>query len=381
MLARRIGDREKRELQWLRATVFVYPPVVPGIVSESVKGWLHCREALSGGELVSDPGLAGLESGPASNLLFMDGEEQQRLRRLVMPYFTSRRLVSIEARLEGSSRSLLDSALEQPEPDLVADLAEPLVLDAVLSAMEIPEARRERLGALAQGMLGLLEPDLPAESRRRARNAAMRATLLFERDYRNGGATGLHGALESASAAGTIPAELARSTPVVVLHGGYENPLNQLGCVIAWAIQNPELFKEAAASAPSLLFEEVLRVFSPVRLVARWMASDGGGDGQPPRRGDLVWIDLESANRDGRRFADPDGIDLSDRRRHLGFGYGAHACPGTALARLKGRVLISALAEVPNKLLGEFTVEWSEGVVARGPTRIVRRPKGSPRQA
>jgi cytochrome P450 len=344
-------------------------------VTGSVRGWLHCREALSGEELVSDPGLAGIEQGAARNLLFIDGEVQRRLRRLVMPYFTSRSLARLEPRLTKSSRSLLASALERPQPDLVADLAEPLVLNAVLAAMEVPEARRASLSGLARGMLGMLEPELPPQERRRTKNAAMRAALLFERDGRNGRATGLHGTLEAAAAEDVIPVKLARSTPVVVLHGGYENPLNQLGCVIAWASQDPERFKEAATSAPDLLFEEVLRVFSPVRRIARWVAREGGQ--QPPLGGELVWVDLESANRDGRRFADADGIDLSGRRQHLGFGYGAHACPGTTLARLEGRALISALAAVPNERLGEFTVEWNDGIVARGPARIVQQPGSS----
>jgi len=220
-------------------------------------------------------------------------------------------------------------------------------------------------------MLGLLEPDLPAAARRRTTNAAVRATMLFERDRLSGRAVGLHRALETAAEQGTIPAKLARSTPVVVLHGGYENPLNQLGCVIAWAVSDPERFG-VAASAPDLLFEEILRVSSPVRLVARWASGTG-------ERGKLVWVDLESANRDGEQFVSPDDVDPSKRRRHLGFGFGAHACLGTALARLEGRVLIAALSGVPQDLLHEFVVEWRPGTVAHGPASIVRPPSGAQR--
>jgi cytochrome P450 len=344
-------------------------------VSGCVRGWAPCREALASTELVSDPRLAGLEPFLANNLLFMDGEPHRRLRRLVAPYFTSRRLDDLGERLGEECHALLESALADPAADLVGDLVEPLVLDAILTAMEVPEARRKKLSALARDMQDLLEPDLPPAARRRTTNAAVRATMLFERDRLSGDATGLHAALESAAEQGAIPAKLARSTPVVVLHGGFENPLNQLGCVTAWAVENPERFKDAAASTPSLLFDEVLRVASPVRRVARWAARDGEWGETAPKQGDLVWVDLESANRDGGRFAAGDELDLSGRQQHLGFGHGAHACLGAALARLEGRVLIGVLAEAPAELLRDFSVEWRGGTVARGPARIVRRAK------
>jgi pimeloyl-[acyl-carrier protein] synthase len=329
--------------------------------------WARCRRALSSAELVSDARLAGLEPTQPNNLLFMDGEPHQRLRALVMPYFTSRRLAGIAARLERSCKLLVETALAEPTSDLLADVAEPFVLDAILSAMAVPDARREQLGALARDMLGLLELDQPPAARRRAANAALRATMLFERDRRRGEATGLHAALEAAVQEGAIAAKLARSTPVVVLHGGYENPLNQLGCVIASAVEDPERFKDAAATDAAVLFEEVMRMFSPVRLLARWAATDLEEDGS--KRGDLVWVDLERANR-GSRFSSE--LDLSRRQPHLGFGYGAHACIGTALARIEGRALIGALSEVPLSQLGEFVVTWRDGVITRGPASILR---------
>jgi cytochrome P450 len=235
--------------------------------------------------------------------------------------------------------------------------------------MDVPTDRREQLSTLARRMLGLLEPDLPADERRTAANAALRTTILFERDGSAGTATGFQAMLEDAARDGVIPVRLARSTPVVFLHGGYENPLNQLGCVIAWAVEDPERFRAAAAVAPGVLFEEVLRVFSPVRLAARWTGEDGG----ELRRGTFVWVDLESANHDERRYPGPHELELSGRRSNLGFGHGPHMCPGTGLARLEGLVLVRVLAALPRGLLDGFAVEWREGALARGPARIVRK--------
>jgi cytochrome P450 len=324
------------------------------------EGWQRCREALLDEGFASDPRRAGVAWAPPNNLLFMDGDLHRQLRRLVMPYFTTHRCAALERQLEEGCQASIESVFNGPALDLVTDLAEPLVLEAIFTAMEVPPGRRAKLGALAREMLGLLEPDLSLPARRRAANAAIRATMVFRQDRLDGRAAGLHAALQGAAEAGEIPGKLASSTPVVVLHGGYENPLNQLGCVIAWAVEDPPRFKRAVGEAPDLLFEEILRVCSPVRRVARW------------REKELVWVDLESANRDRHRFIRPDQVDLSTRRQHLGFGYGLHACLGTALARLQGRVLIRALATLPDEALRGFTVEWGEGAVARGPARIVR---------
>jgi cytochrome P450 len=61
--------------------------------------------------------------------------------------------------------------------------------------------------------------------------------------------------------------------------------------------------------------------------------------------GEKVLLFLAAANRDPRRWPDPDRFDI--RRRavgHVGFGYGIHACVGAAFARLEGEVLLQALA-------------------------------------
>ena len=64
-----------------------------------------------------------------------------------------------------------------------------------------------------------------------------------------------------------------------------------------------------------------------------------------------------SANRDDRRFPNPDELDV--RRKidhHLSFGYGIHFCMGAALARLEGRV---ALEEVQRRF-PNFEIAWEK---------------------
>ncbi len=346
-----------------------------------VTGWAAALAALSTWELVSDSSLAAdpaEAAEPSNNLLMMEGDLHKRIRRLIAPFFAPRHIAGLREQLAALAAECVGSLRARPEADLVADLAEPLVLTGILSAMAVPDERWALLGELAREMTGSLEPDLSPDAQRQVNTAALRATMVFQREAMGGTATGLHAALEAAAEAGAIPEKVARITPVVVLHGGYENPLNQLGCVIASAVSDPEAFAVAAGANPARYFEEILRTFSPVRRVVRWAVSEGGGGDPGARgRGDGVWIDLESAHRDAPELSSGGG-ELPAPRRHLGFGYGRHACPGAALARLEGDALIRSLLTVPAEELGRFTVRWRQGVVAHGPERIVRSAATTP---
>ena len=341
--------------------------------STRLRGWRACREALAGSSLVSDPSLVGLTMGLSNNLLFLEGEHHQALRSLLRPFLGRARLDRAAEQLKATGDALVCALLNETNPELMSGLAEPLVLEGIFSLLQVPEDRRPRLAGLARDMIGLLEPDLPSDVRRRAAGAALRATLHFERDALAGTPTGMHAALEEAARAGIIPAKLARSTPVVLLHGGYENPLNQLGCIIDLALKDLGRFRRAASADPDLLFDEAMRTYSPVRLIARWVAEDVTYAGQSLSKQDLVWVDLGSANFDDRRFPTGRDVDLTRRRGNLGFGHGRHSCPGAALARLEGRVLIGALLRLPEEMLNKLTVQWNEGSVARGPNRIARK--------
>jgi cytochrome P450 len=51
-----------------------------------------------------------------------------------------------------------------------------------------------------------------------------------------------------------------------------------------------------------------------------------------------------SANRDERKWTDPDRFDIRrENIEHLAFGYGLHGCAGQALARIEGEAILRAL--------------------------------------
>jgi cytochrome P450 len=101
--------------------------------------------------------------------------------------------------------------------------------------------------------------------------------------------------------------------------------------------------------------EEILRFEPPPLQACRYVARDTEWYGQTVPAGSAMALLVASANRDERRFDDPDRFDV---RRTPGqiftFGFGAHYCIGQALARLQGRIALEeVLARFP-----EWDVDW-----------------------
>jgi cytochrome P450 len=101
--------------------------------------------------------------------------------------------------------------------------------------------------------------------------------------------------------------------------------------------------------------EEALRFEAPVRAFTRVAVDDYDVDGTTIPSGDRVLIVYASANRDERRYVDPDRFDITrDTKDHVSFGYGVHRCAGGYLAELEMRPLLRAMvARVRHIEVGE----------------------------
>ena len=82
-------------------------------------------------------------------------------------------------------------------------------------------------------------------------------------------------------------------------------------------------------------------------------------------QGSAILFLVASANRDDRRFADPDRFDIHrDRMPHISFGAGIHTCFGNVLARLEGRVVLEELL----KRFPEWEVDMDRAVLSETST-------------
>ncbi|MGR9089131.1 MAG: cytochrome P450 [Gammaproteobacteria bacterium] len=107
--------------------------------------------------------------------------------------------------------------------------------------------------------------------------------------------------------------------------------------------RNPELLPDA--------IEEILRWTSPVVNFLRTATEDFELAGTRIAAGDTVGLFYPSANRDERVFTDPYRFDITrSPNPHLTFGFGAHFCLGTNLARAELKASLRALLPYLDRL-------------------------------
>jgi cytochrome P450 len=103
----------------------------------------------------------------------------------------------------------------------------------------------------------------------------------------------------------------------------------------------------ALAAAPEILsdaVEEMARWVSPVMMMRRTVTEETALGGAVFKPGDKVVVYFVSANRDERKFAEPDKfIPARADNPHIGFGLGPHFCLGAHLARLEARIFFEEL--------------------------------------
>jgi cytochrome P450 len=149
----------------------------------------------------------------------------------------------------------------------------------------------------------------------------------------------------------------------IIAGAGNETTAKLIGWTGKVLADHPDQRRELVQD-PSLIpnaIEEILRYEPPAPHVGRYVVNDTDFHGQTVPAGSALLCLVGSANRDERRFTDPNTFDIHrNPGGHLTFSYGIHFCLGAALARLEGRV---ALEEVL-KRFPEWTVDESSAQLA-----------------
>jgi cytochrome P450 len=109
--------------------------------------------------------------------------------------------------------------------------------------------------------------------------------------------------------------------------------------------ENMPVLRDSPELIPAAV-EEMVRWVSPVMQMRRTATADAEIAGTPINKGDKVVVYFASANRDERKFDDPEAfVPTRKQVPHLGFGNGAHFCIGAHLARLEARIFFETLFE------------------------------------
>ncbi|TQM16373.1 cytochrome P450 [Pseudonocardia kunmingensis] len=280
----------------------------------------------------------------AGNLLALDPPEHSRVRRMLTPEFTVRRMRRLEPRI----REIVDEHLDAmqrtgPPSDLVADFALPVPSLVICELLGVPYADRAEFQARTGRQLDL---SLPVEERfRLAKESRAYMAELVGRAQAEPGEDML-GMLVREHGDELSTDELVGIAGLLLV-AGHETTANMLGLGTLALLRHPDQL--------AIVRDEPERVDAAVEELLRWLSIVHSGTakittagveiaGQRIEAGEFVMLALPAANRDPALRDDPDRLDVTRGAvGHVAFGHGIHHCLGAPLARMEMRIAFPAL--------------------------------------
>jgi cytochrome P450 len=313
-----------------------------------------------------------------ATLLAKDAPDHTRLRGLFSSVFTPAAVADLRPAIEALIDELLEPARHANSFDIVEVLARPLPALVICELLGVPASDREMLQRWSDAATALLEPTVFEADRLLEVDAALRGQAeyfhaLVARRRKEPGDDLLSALVQANSEGEQLSDDELVMNAMFLFGAGHETTTNLIGSGVLSLLQAPDQLEDLRRD-PTLLepaIEEMLRYESPVQVTGRVLTSPVTLDGTSVPAGARVTMLLGAANRDPRRYADPDRFDI--RRtdvRPLSFGGGIHFCLGAALARVEARAAIAALTAMPLALDDHHPPVWREGITLRGLTAL-----------
>lgn len=322
-------------------------PVPPGLRAWLVTGYDAARQVLGDLDAYSND-FAQLTGGDSTQspggLGFADPPVHTRLRRLLTPAFTMRRLARLAPRIHEIIEERLDAMAASSGPvDLVAEFALPVPSMVICELLGVPYAERDAFQRVAMnrfnvdtgmvGSLGAIGDSL----------TYMRAVVGQQRREPTDGLLGMiireHG--------DEVTDEELAGLADGVLTGGFETTASMLALGALLLLRDDEAAARLRADDTAVrpFVEEALRYLSVVQVAfPRFARRDVVVAGVQIRAGDVVVVSLSGANRDPvLGGAVEQAVTERAPVSHLAFGYGFHRCVGAELARMELSVAYPAL--------------------------------------
>jgi cytochrome P450 len=339
----------------------------------------------------------------SKTVFYSDPPYHTHLRGLMNHAFTPRRVERLRPYVQRTVNELVEDAQRKNGIiDVIHGLAYPLPVMVIAELLGLPANDRERfkqwsddlfaiLGTVRSKSILLLEraaqsrnemteyvKDLSRKRRAHPQDDLLTALLSVTQEnsldhHQSPGpssslAMGEH--VRDREASAMLTEEELVSNINILLSTGHETTTHLIGNGLLALLQHPTQL-QLLQTQPALLasaIEEMLRYDSPVQITYRSTLEEAEIYGRRIRKGDLVNTILGSANRDPRRFSNPDRFDITrNEGRHLGFGVGIHFCIGAPLVRLEAEVVFETiLRRFPKISLATETLEWQEHPIFRG---------------
>jgi cytochrome P450 len=313
--------------------------------------------------------------------IFEDPPIHDLHRGLMSRVFTPRRVAALEGRIRDFCARVLDPLVGSGGFDFVRDLGADMPMRVIGGMLGIPEADQE-------AVRDRIDADLRIDGDGRPRELDAATVLLSDRtrflDYVEFRRRHPSDDLMSDLVAMTFVDEHGVQRPLdeeeiincttLLAAAGNETTTRLIGWT-GWLLAKHPGERERLVNDRSLVpnaIEEILRYEAPSPVQARFVTRGVELHGATVPEGSVMLLLTAAANRDERKFEEPDRFDVRRKiDRHVTFGYGLHFCLGAALARLEGRVALEeVLARFPRWEVDERSAERVRTSTVRGWHRL-----------
>jgi 4-methoxybenzoate monooxygenase (O-demethylating) len=284
---------------------------------------------------------------PPSLILEADPPAHTRTRTVLNQVLSATAMRPLRGHFTALAEAKVDELLARGSFDAIPELAEAYPLSVFPDALGLKQEGRENLLPYASLVFNAFGP--PNELRREAieRSAPHQAYVAAQCQRENLAPGGFGACIHARADAGDITHDEAPLLVRSLLSAGIDTTVNGIGAAVYCLARFPDQFEKLRAD-PSLArnaFEEAVRFESPVQTFFRTTTRDVEIGGHTIGEGEKVLMFLGAANRDPRRWDEPDRYDITRKTSgHVGFGSGIHMCVGQLVARLEGEVVLAALA-------------------------------------
>jgi cytochrome P450 len=349
-------------------------------ISRQPERWLNAPRPALGPKLRDDTRATDM---PIRTLVQMDPPDHPAYRHVSAEWFKPRGIARLNERATQLAKRAVDRMAELGgECDFVTDVAVHYPLYMILSLLGLPEEDFPRMLTLTQELFGASDSELGRDDK-----DAVLATLLDFFDYfqqltesrRAKPADDLASVIANAHIDGEPIGTLeAIGYYVIIATAGHDTTSSAIAGGLHALLQHQDQL-ERLMDSPSLVptaVEEMIRWVSPVKQFMRTATEDYVLRGSTIPEGESVLLSYPSANRDEDAFDRADVFDITrDPNRHVGFGFGAHYCLGTHLARMEARALYDEL--IPRLVSVELAGEpaYIETLFVGGPKHLPIRYK------
>jgi cytochrome P450 len=312
-------------------------------------------------------------------LLGSDPPFHDVLRRPLAQQLSPAGLKPIEAHVQDRADQLVEQLIDAGSFDVVRELAEPFTVAMVAGLIGLPEADRGRALEFAEATFTCYGPMNERTSTNLPKLEGFLEFCRHSGSRENLEPSGWGSDVYAAAERGEIPQSTAVTLISAYLGAGMDTTISAISSAVRLLGGDPQVWRELHANPRRLpgAISEVLRLESPIQRFSRVATRTTTLGDVEVREGQRLLVMYGCANRDERRFPEPDRLDVSRGRvGHLAFGFAVHSCPGQSLARLEaGSVLRALLQRVESFEVGSpvYAVNNISRRLSSLPVRVSRR--------